>query len=234
MAGRNISVTREGMGPVRVMRTCGMMGEIVGKAAWIAVRHGTTPRGVYQAHLALLQDLMRQPGALRRDSLAGSLTLPPGAKVMGPSFAGLNPASLEGVVIDDEAARFTGQWESGGGLSGYVADGYHYTGDASAVARFPVRVSASGFYEVRLAWQPHPNRAKAARVEVVTPAGTEVRTVDQTQAARGVQGFESLGVFRFEAGRPAEVVLRVANARGIVHADAVQLVPAKGPAPGPR
>jgi hypothetical protein len=33
MAGRNISVTHNGLGPVRVMRTCGMMGEVVGMAA---------------------------------------------------------------------------------------------------------------------------------------------------------------------------------------------------------
>ena len=33
MAGRDISVDREALGPVRVMRTCGMMGEVVGKAA---------------------------------------------------------------------------------------------------------------------------------------------------------------------------------------------------------
>lgn len=44
MAGRNISVDREGLGPVRVMRTTGMMGEVVGKAAWIAATQGTTPR----------------------------------------------------------------------------------------------------------------------------------------------------------------------------------------------
>jgi hypothetical protein len=36
---------------VRVMRTCGMMGEVVGKAAAICVRHNTTPRGVYENHL---------------------------------------------------------------------------------------------------------------------------------------------------------------------------------------
>ena len=33
--------TREALGAVRVMRTTGMMGEIVGKAAWICVRHET-------------------------------------------------------------------------------------------------------------------------------------------------------------------------------------------------
>ena len=76
MAGRDISVTREGLGPVRVMRTCGMMGEIVGKAAWICARHETSPRGVYQNHLPLLKDLMSQPGAMRRDTLSGALALP--------------------------------------------------------------------------------------------------------------------------------------------------------------
>ncbi len=67
MAGRDISVDREALGPVRVMRTCGMMGEIVGKAASICVRENTTPRGVYEKHLPLLKELMRKPGAERRD-----------------------------------------------------------------------------------------------------------------------------------------------------------------------
>jgi hypothetical protein len=43
-----------------------MMGEIVGKAAAIARRHQTTPRGVYQNHLAELRELMREPGSTRR------------------------------------------------------------------------------------------------------------------------------------------------------------------------
>ena len=48
MAGRDISVTHEALGPVRVMRTCGMMGEVVGKAAWICISHETTPAGVFE------------------------------------------------------------------------------------------------------------------------------------------------------------------------------------------
>ena len=76
MAGRNISVTREALGAVRVMRTCGMMGEIVGKAAWICVRHDTSPRGVYASHLPVLDELMNQPGAMRRNTLTGPLALP--------------------------------------------------------------------------------------------------------------------------------------------------------------
>lgn len=58
MAGRNISVTHIALGSVRVMRTGGMMGEVVGMAAALCRRHGTTPRGVYQRHLPELKALM--------------------------------------------------------------------------------------------------------------------------------------------------------------------------------
>jgi hypothetical protein len=77
MAGRDISVTHEGLGPVRVMRTCGMMGEIVGKAAWLCVRRETSPRGVYEKHLPELKELMSQPGKMRRAALDGSLLSQP-------------------------------------------------------------------------------------------------------------------------------------------------------------
>lgn len=60
MAGRDVSVTHEALGSVRVMRTCGMMGEIVGMAAWLCKEHDTDPRGVYRDHLSELQGLMRR------------------------------------------------------------------------------------------------------------------------------------------------------------------------------
>jgi hypothetical protein len=67
MAGRDISVDRDALGAVRVMRTCGMMGEIVGKAAAICVQQQTSPRGVYEQHLPLLKELMNRPGSFRRE-----------------------------------------------------------------------------------------------------------------------------------------------------------------------
>ena len=57
MAGRDVSVTHVALGTVRVMRTCGMMGEVVGMAASICKNHRTTPRGVYVEHLPELKDL---------------------------------------------------------------------------------------------------------------------------------------------------------------------------------
>lgn len=66
MAGRDISCTHVALGTVRVMRTTGMMGEVVGMAAAICHRHQTTPRMVYQHYLGELQQLMRQ-GAGRKN-----------------------------------------------------------------------------------------------------------------------------------------------------------------------
>jgi hypothetical protein len=57
MAGRDISVTHVALGTTRVMRTCGMMGELVGMAASVGRKHSTTPRGVYQNHLDELKAL---------------------------------------------------------------------------------------------------------------------------------------------------------------------------------
>jgi hypothetical protein len=60
MAGRDISVTHEALGPVRVMQTGGMMGEIVGMAASLCKRFGCRPRDIYAEHLDALVALMNR------------------------------------------------------------------------------------------------------------------------------------------------------------------------------
>lgn len=60
MAGRDISVTHIGLGTVRVMRTCGMMGEVVGMAASLCREHTALPRDIYTTHLDALKSLMQQ------------------------------------------------------------------------------------------------------------------------------------------------------------------------------
>lgn len=59
MAGRDISVTHAALGTIRVMRTGGMMGEVVGMAASICKDHRCSPRVVYQKYLDELKALMR-------------------------------------------------------------------------------------------------------------------------------------------------------------------------------
>ncbi len=60
MAGRNISVTHVALGTVRVMRTGGMMGEVIGMAASLCKKHNCSPRDVYASHLQELNGLMTQ------------------------------------------------------------------------------------------------------------------------------------------------------------------------------
>ena len=85
MAGRCISVTHEALGTVRVMKTCGMMGEVVGKAGSVAVKHGTTPRGVYEKHWDEMDELLKLPGKARRATLSSPIEIPADAATLVPA-----------------------------------------------------------------------------------------------------------------------------------------------------
>ena len=56
MAGRNISVTHIALGTVRVQRTTGMMGEVIGLAAFLCSKNHCSPRQLYTNHLKELLD----------------------------------------------------------------------------------------------------------------------------------------------------------------------------------
>ncbi|MES2595487.1 MAG: FAD-dependent oxidoreductase [Verrucomicrobiota bacterium] len=231
MAGRTISVERHALGSTRVMRTCGMMGEVVGKAAWVCVRHHTTPRGVYEQYLDILKDLMSQPGAMRRDNLEAALYMPANAKKLPELTAAggdsIDPKKMDGIVIDDEDAELTGPWSKGEGLKPYVGEHYSYGSAKDASARFSFAVKESGNYEVRAYWQPHANRGKTVPITILSADGEKTLSVDQSKPAAGKDGAQSLGTFKFTAGEEAAVIFRTEGAKGNVHLDAVQVVPAK-------
>lgn len=57
-AGRNISMTHTAMSSIRVMATCVLLGEAVGRAAALAAKNGITPHGVYLGHVKELQTML--------------------------------------------------------------------------------------------------------------------------------------------------------------------------------
>lgn len=59
-AGRNISATHAAMSSSRVMSTCAILGQAIGTAASLAVKHNLSPRGVYETRLADLQDQLME------------------------------------------------------------------------------------------------------------------------------------------------------------------------------
>jgi hypothetical protein len=90
MAGRDISVTHEALGAVRVMKTTGAMGEIVGMAASICKEQSCGPREVYSEHLERLQALMTLGAGKRMRQSAG----PAGAIELSARAAALRGKQL--------------------------------------------------------------------------------------------------------------------------------------------
>ncbi|HZJ14178.1 MAG TPA: FAD-dependent oxidoreductase [Chthoniobacteraceae bacterium] len=233
MAGRCISVTHEALGTVRVMKTGGMIGEVVGKAASIALKNGATPREVYERYFGELKELLALHGAARRETLDGPIRLPdgfipppsaPATKTTGAP--GFDPAKLSGLVLDDSQAKLTGEWSGAANLQGYVGTGYRYrAAKEEGAARYEFTIPKAGRYEVRLSYGAHENRATNAPVSIESAEGHSAVTVNQRVAPPLPQGFVSVGVFRFEPGKPATVSIGGASADGNVHADAVQLIP---------
>jgi FAD dependent oxidoreductase len=58
MAGRDISVTHIALGTIRVMRTTGMAGEVVGMAASLCKKKNCNPRNIYSKYFDDLKHLM--------------------------------------------------------------------------------------------------------------------------------------------------------------------------------
>lgn len=243
MAGRDISVDHGALGTVRVMRTCGMEGEVVGKAASICTEYNCSPRAVYQYHLDELKDLMNLPGQARRDgvkdSINASAPLPYDPNVVGKpappkrfdgaaTNKGIDPKTLPGIIVTDEQAKLTGNWAAGTNVNGFVGSAYHYdSGEGEHTARYEFTVTTTGMYEVRFNYSPHENRAANVPVTVESADGRKTISVNEQKPPPLEHGFISLGSFRFEAGKAGAVVVSTKGAKGHVAIDAIQVLSGK-------
>ncbi|MDA7916392.1 FAD-dependent oxidoreductase [Verrucomicrobia bacterium] len=226
MAGRNVSVTHEALGTVRVMKTGGMMGEVVGKAASICVANSCKPRDVYHNYLVNLKELMSLSGVTRRDSVKGDFYVAKDAIVLGtPGIKYLDPALMEGLVIDDSQAILVGKWTGGEGLKDYIGTQYSYHGKGgNGSATYQWTVKETGNYEVLLSHQPHKNRSSNTKVQVHAADGVKDHVVNQRDKPPLPLGLVSLGDHYFRKGQKASVVILTDGADGTVHADAVQIL----------
>ncbi|MBM3333594.1 FAD-dependent oxidoreductase, partial [Candidatus Sumerlaeota bacterium] len=158
---------------------------------------------------------------LARFNLEWLTTSPPTAKT---TAATPKPA---GVVVDDDAAIYTGDWVKSTKQPAMVGDSYHHdnnTDRGRKTARFAAKLPATGQYEVRLLYPATANRATNARVKVLCADGEKVALVNQRDdvLVNGVP--RALGVFHFEDGK-AELVVSNEGADGFVIVDGVQFVP---------
>ncbi len=139
---------------------------------------------------------------------------------------GVDMSKLKGIIIDDEQAKFTGEWKHSGAAKAFIGSGYSHDNnarDGKCSARFETKVPTSGKYEVRLAVPPNNNRATNATVTIEHATGEKTMTVNEKAA--GIDGlFISLGTFEFEPGKPSSVTISNQGADGYVVIDAVQWI----------
>jgi hypothetical protein len=233
MAGRQISVTDQALGTVRVMKTIGMMGEVVGKAAAVAIKNNCTPREVYQNHWYQLDELLKLPGRARRATLNDAFDISgpapgpvddTGGRGGSTGGTGVQLTSLKGLALDNKEAKLTGKWAEGAGLE-HVGPNYAYASAKSgAKAVWEFSVPADGRYEVRFATAPHENRSPATPVTIISGDGSKTVKVNQ-KTATGL--WVSLGTFNFSAAKKGVIEVSTEGTTGNVHIDAINILKAE-------
>ncbi|MEL7499161.1 MAG: FAD-dependent oxidoreductase [Planctomycetota bacterium] len=223
VAGRCVSVTHEALGTVRVMKTCGMMGEVVGKAASICRKHDCLPRAVYQQYWDEMDQLLQLPGGARRQHFDGNVQMP---KVILPIPGGPVKLKLAGLAMDNSQAKSTGSWSSGTGLKGYFGDGYQYAaGGSNGTMAFRFKIKKAQRYDIRISWRHHENRASNAKVKVIANGQAKTYEVDMQKEPELDGKFESLATLKLDADSFCIVLFDASDANGFVCTDAVQLLP---------
>jgi hypothetical protein len=188
---------------------------------------------------------MNLPGRARRASVSAPIDpnapladislhpAPPKRPVPGKTegtSTGVDPKTLQGIVIDDTQAKTTGNWVHGSGNPGFVGAGYIYDGGKNKgemSVRYEFSVPTAGKYEVRISYNAHENRSDAVPVTVHSVEGDKTITVNQQKKPELEGGFISLGTFTFDPAKPGAVTVSNKGTKGNVSADAVQVLPTK-------
>ncbi|HEY2414168.1 MAG TPA: DUF1549 domain-containing protein [Pirellulaceae bacterium] len=138
---------------------------------------------------------------------------------------GIEPSRLPGIVVDDAAAKQIGTWSPSRHTRPFVGDNYIYSaGGAGQGVEFPVEIKDAGTYQVLASYTPGSNRTETAVYEIPTANGVQTITVNQQERPKGPFCFQPLGEFSFEAGLVKIGVSAEGNKKGVVVADAIQIL----------
>jgi hypothetical protein len=207
-----VSSSHIAYGSIRMEPVFMILGQSAATTAAMAIDQGIAVQDV--AYADLREQLLKDGQVLES------------ANSSQPAKEGVDPAKLEGTVIDDSAAKLTGNWSHSSASGKWIGKGYQHdsaAGDGKATALFEAKLPAAGRYEARLAYSAQANRASNVPVKIVTSSGEKLVHVNQ-QRPPAIDGlFVSLG--EFEVAAPDEkVVVLISNEKtdGHVIVDAVQ------------
>ncbi len=204
-----VSSSHIAYGSIRMEPVFMILGESAATVATLAIDAKTA---VQEVPYATVRERLLAQGQVLEHSASGG--------------KGVDPKTLAGIVIDDEAAKKTGDWTVSQAAERWVGMHYLHDGnqkDTRSTIRFEATIPISGLYQVAIAYPPNDNRASNAVVIIQHGNESETLTIDQRKSP-GTSGFKALGTYHFEAGQAAAVTISNEATDGYVIADAIQFL----------
>ncbi len=140
---------------------------------------------------------------------------------------GIDPKSLDGIVIDNTEAKVNGLWQHSTSSPVFIGVDYLHNeeyGSPEKSVTFEFLVPQEGEYDVRLGYPSNPNRASNVTVDIESKTGKSSTNVNQKKTPPISNAFVSLGAYEFSPKSPGRVTIQTENANGYVIADAVWIV----------
>jgi hypothetical protein len=134
---------------------------------------------------------------------------------------GMDPAKLEGIVLDDSQAERSEGWTFSRAAPSYLGQNYLHDGntrDGKASVVFRVTMPQGGRYRIRLLYPVNQNRATNTPVTISFPGGKRQAVINQRRESPWLGPYDL----------PASFTVTVTNAGtdGYVVVDGLQVVPA--------
>ncbi|MFT7630037.1 MAG: hypothetical protein ACI87E_001042 [Mariniblastus sp.] len=182
-------------------------------------------KAAYQANVSFLSGQLANA-----KSELQALTKEPFADKSGVGNSGRKnqlASELQGLVIDDRAAKLAGDWIESQSEKRFV-DGHYLhddnRGKANKSVVFAPKFQTGGEFEVRIAYSAGGNRASNTPVKIDHQDGQTTILVNQTKTPPIDGLFLSLGKFRFEADATSLVTISTEATDGHVIVDAIQFL----------
>jgi len=135
--------------------------------------------------------------------------------------------ALKGIVLDDTAAVFTGEWTQSNAAGSLIGPGYRHDGnrrDPIQTAIFETTVPEVGQYAISLLYSDHENRSSRVKVSVlVSTGGLELR-VNQREPVLVEGEPRAMCNISLSPAGPVQVIISNEGSDGIVSVDGLQLL----------
>ena len=213
-----LSCTHVGISSIRVEPTWMILGQSAGIAAALSAKQNLAVQKLPYA--TLRERLLAQKQVLNLPELSPVKTETQGAK-------GIDPKTLQGLILDDADAKLEGEWKYSSSFKPYINKGYVHDdkrGDGHSTATFRFSVPKSGKYDLRIAYSAHDTRAKKVPITIESGSEKTTLTFDQTQPLSADNAFRSAGVIQLSADGEIKIIISNTGTEGFVILDALQLI----------